>query len=68
MQSRETRRLEELTIQQLRCKHAITGVAPASKMCANCYECGRCEYDQMLEDVIEVYQPIPQPVRVARAA
>ena len=54
MQSRQTRRLFELTTGQLRCKHAISGNAPAVKMCAHCYECTTCPYDQMLDDMDQV--------------
>jgi len=68
MESMESRRLREVIAWQLRCKHAVSGSAPASKMCANCYDCAKCEYDQMLEDVNEVYEPLPRSVSVARAA
>jgi glycine cleavage system H lipoate-binding protein len=37
----------------LRCRHALTGGAPAYKKCANAYDCARCPYDQMLEDTLE---------------
>lgn len=32
------------------CVHAVNGRAPLTKKCANYYECGTCEYDQMLDD------------------
>jgi hypothetical protein len=80
MQTRQTRRLIELTTRQLRCKHAISGNAPAVKMCAYCYECTTCPYDQMLEDmdevarirpratqVVHVYEPTPRPLQVVPA-
>ena len=80
MQSRQNRRLFELTSGQLRCKHAISGNAPAVKMCAYCYECTTCPYDQMLEDmdqvaqigtqveqVVDVFRPTPGPLQVAPA-
>jgi len=38
---------------ELRCRHALTGGAPASKMCARAYDCARCPYDQMLDDMME---------------
>jgi glycine cleavage system H lipoate-binding protein len=38
---------------ELRCRHALTGGAPQAKMCANAYDCGRCPYDQMLDDMME---------------
>ncbi len=50
MKTTESLRLSELTATQGLCKHALTGHAPAGKLCANCYDCARCEYDQMLED------------------
>ncbi len=37
----------------LRCRHAATGGAPPSKKCANNYDCARCPYDQMLDDMIQ---------------
>jgi len=39
--------------QDIRCRHALTGGAPAYKKCANAYDCARCPYDQMLEDTLE---------------
>lgn len=33
------------------CVHAVSGRAPLVKKCANNYECGACEYDQMLDDM-----------------
>jgi hypothetical protein len=33
------------------CVHAVNGRAPIVKKCANNYECGACEYDQMLDDM-----------------
>ena len=38
----------------LRCRHALTGGAPASKMCAHNYECATCPYDQMLDDMMQM--------------
>ena len=37
-----------------RCRHALTGRAPKSKMCARNFECGECPYDQMLDDLIQI--------------
>jgi hypothetical protein len=68
MKSTQIRRLFELTTRQMRCKHAITGAAPASKMCAYCYDCTRCPYDQMLEDMEGAYPINPQTVQVTRVA
>jgi hypothetical protein len=51
------------------CKHVLTGDAPANKACVNCYDCARCEYDQMLEDTAHlVFRPAEQRPRVAVAA
>jgi len=44
----------ELAVQEQRCRHALTGRAPQSKMCARNYECGDCPFDQMLDDMIQV--------------
>lgn len=68
MQNRETWRLFELTTRQGKCRHASTGNAPAGKMCVYCYECARCPYDQMLEDMDHVAQPRHQPTQVALSA
>jgi glycine cleavage system H lipoate-binding protein len=35
----------------LRCRHALTGGAPANKKCAHAFDCARCPYDQMLDDM-----------------
>ena len=51
------------------CKHVLTGDAPANKACVNCYDCARCEYDQMLEDTAHlVFRPAEHRRRVAVAA
>jgi len=68
MKSTQIRRLFELTTRQMRCKHAISGSAPAAKMCAYCYECTRCPYDQMLEDMEWAYPTNPQPVQGTQLA
>jgi hypothetical protein len=47
---------------QLRCFHAVTGRAPEGKMCANNYECGRCPYDQMLDDTVHVGRRMTEAV------
>lgn len=41
------------------CTHALTGRAPVCKVCAHNYECGSCEFDQMLDDtaVLEIRRP-----------
>jgi hypothetical protein len=41
------------------CTHAVTGRAPVTKQCAHNYECGSCEFDQMLDDmaVVEFRRP-----------
>lgn len=46
----------------LRCRHAVTGGAPANKLCANRYECSTCQYDQMYSDMAEAdYALFGQP-------
>lgn len=37
----------------LRCRHALTGGAPMSKLCANNFDCATCPYDQMLEETMQ---------------
>jgi hypothetical protein len=60
MESTQIRRLFEPTPrEQLRCRHALTGMAPGSKMCGNWYDCGTCEYDQMLEDTAPIHEIAP---------
>lgn len=39
-----------VTITEDRCLHALTGRAPESKLCVHNHECGKCPYDQMLDD------------------
>lgn len=68
MQNRETWRLFELTTRQGKCRHASTGHAPEGKMCVYSYECSRCPYDQMLEDMDRVAPPQPQSTQVVLAA
>jgi hypothetical protein len=64
MECTQIRRLFEPTPRErLRCRHALTGLAPSSKLCGNWYECGTCEYDQMLEDTAPAYEitrPVPE--------
>ncbi len=56
-------------VTQLGCIHALTGRAPAGKMCAHSYDCGRCPYDQMLEDTTHTERCQTGPVEViVRAA
>jgi len=52
----------------LRCCHAITGDAPASKQCANWFNCGSCEYDQMLQDTAETIEPVQARAGISKAA
>jgi hypothetical protein len=68
METRETWRMVELTARQGKCRHAATGNAPSGKLCAYSYECARCPYDQMLEDLDQAAIIEPQPVRVWLAA
>jgi hypothetical protein len=53
---------------QLLCIHALTGRAPCTKMCANNYECGSCEFDQVLEDMAEVDRKIATPSKARMRA
>jgi len=69
MATREIIRVVNPAEEQLLCTHALTGRAPCTKMCANNYECGSCEFDQMLEDVAEIHLNLPKPLtRCMRAA
>jgi len=52
MATAEIKRMFEPAAEQQRCIHALTGRAPCTKMCAHNYECGTCEYDQMLDDMV----------------
>lgn len=52
METREMRVVEKAA-DTLVCTHALTGRAPAAKMCAHGYDCGSCPFDQMLEDMAE---------------
>ncbi len=53
MATREIVRLVDRAADIQVCVHALTGRAPAAKMCAHSYECGSCPFDQMLEDMAE---------------
>jgi len=61
MATREIIRVVNVAAEQQLCTHALTGRAPCTKMCANNYECGACEFDQMLEDLAEVSRNLPRP-------
>jgi hypothetical protein len=52
MATAEIKRMFEPAAEQQRCIHALTGRAPCAKMCAQNYECGTCEFDQMLDDMV----------------
>lgn len=62
-------RLITVTGDRQLCSHALTGRAPVCKMCAQNYECGSCEFDQMLDDLAarELHRP-QAGSRVVRAA
>ncbi|MGB9618720.1 MAG: hypothetical protein ACP5M0_09460 [Desulfomonilaceae bacterium] len=68
MRTTESLRLSELTATQGLCKHTLTGDAPAGKLCANCYDCAKCEYDQMLEDTRHVVRARIQSALLLKAA
>lgn len=57
----------ELPGQDQRCRHALTGRAPRTKMCARNYECGDCPFDQMLDDMIQVDHTIFGPPQYLNA-
>jgi hypothetical protein len=64
MRSNLNRRLMEVSAKQLKCNHALTGAAPANKMCPYCYQCATCPYDQMLDDTVHIYRGLtPVPAR-----
>ncbi len=54
MASREQRIVSLHTPAEPVCRHAISGFAPRIKMCAFNYECAKCSFDQMLDDVVLV--------------
>ncbi len=69
MKSTILRKTSEVALAPMLCKHVLTGDAPANKVCVNCYDCARCEYDQMLEDTAHlVFVPAGLRPRVAAAA
>ena len=51
MERNQETRLFDVIAHQLHCVHALTGLAPAAKLCARCYDCATCPYDQMLDDM-----------------
>ena len=68
MTSKQIRKATELVVTEQRCKHALTGLAPRTKMCANNYECGTCPFDQMLEDMAPAYEALSEARRVTPKA
>jgi hypothetical protein len=69
MKTNTTIRLITVTGDRQLCTHALTGRAPVCKMCAQNYECGSCEFDQMLDDLsaLEIRRPAAG-ARTVRAA
>ena len=63
MKTRSEIRLITVVGDRQLCTHALTGRAPVCKLCAHNYECGSCEFDQMLEDTAALASPRPQPAR-----
>ncbi len=63
MASKQISKLLEVSAKQLRCNHALTGAAPANKLCPYCYQCETCPYDQMLEDMVHIYNGKAVPAR-----
>jgi hypothetical protein len=69
MKTNTTVRLITVTGDRQHCVHALTGRAPVCKMCAQNYECGSCEFDQMLEDLAALAALRPETgARRVRAA
>lgn len=56
-----------LPTDEQRCRHALTGRVPMSKMCARNYECGDCPFDQMLDDMIQVDHTLFGPPQYVKA-
>lgn len=50
---KESRNTLNVAMNRQVCVHGVTGRAPLAKKCPNNYACGRCEYDQMLDDMDE---------------
>jgi hypothetical protein len=69
MASREQRIVSLHTPVEPVCRHAINGLAPRIKMCAFNYECAKCSFDQMLDDLTLVDNlPAKSVSLAARAA
>lgn len=45
-------RLMELSGRERKCRYALMGEVPF-KLCSHNYQCGTCEYDQMMQDAID---------------
>ncbi len=67
MERNQETRLFDVIAHQLHCVHALTGLAPAAKLCARCYDCATCPYDQMLEDMALNDPAYQEPLRVSTA-
>ncbi len=50
------------------CRHALTGRAPAAKLCARSYQCGDCPFDQMMDDTIQADYTLMGPPKCLSAA
>ncbi|MBI5572671.1 MAG: hypothetical protein HY914_22195 [Desulfomonile tiedjei] len=68
MERNQETRLFDVIAHQLHCVHALTGLAPAAKLCARCYDCATCPYDQMLDDMAVIDPGLGAPLRVSAAS
>jgi glycine cleavage system H lipoate-binding protein len=57
----------DLASDEQRCRHALTGRAPAIKLCARGWECGDCPFDQMLDNMIQVDHTLLGPPQYLNA-
>ena len=56
-------KLDHLPMEHRKCRHMLTGEV-ALKYCANNFDCARCEYDQMLEELQLSLEPAAPAARV----
>jgi len=68
MERNQETRLFDVIAHQLHCVHALTGLAPAAKLCARCYDCATCPYDQMLEDMAVIEPAYRAPLQGTEAS
>jgi hypothetical protein len=68
MASKHISRVFDLEAKDLLCNHALTGLAPTTKRCANNYDCGTCPFDQMLDDMAPIQEKRPERPQVTHRA